>query len=143
LIFVVDASVALKWFLRNEADLAADAVLERVLADPDSFAVPELFAYEVFSVLCRVHPHPELPFNEGFLPILHSGIFRHPMTEALSPRMFGFVAAGLTGYDAAYAALAEELGGLWLTFDSKAHRCLESHGISWDLGKGLPAALAS
>jgi predicted nucleic acid-binding protein len=30
------------------------------------------------------------------------------------------VEKGLTGYDACYAALAKEIGGLWLTFDGKA-----------------------
>ena len=46
---------------------------------------------------------------------------------------------GLTGYDAMYAALAEELGACWLTFDGKAYTRLGGGGLSFDLTGGLPA----
>ena len=39
----------------------------------------------------------------------------------------------LTGYDAVYFALAEELEGLWLTFDIKAHNLIANEGLSVNL----------
>jgi predicted nucleic acid-binding protein len=44
----------------------------------------------------------------------------------------------LSGYDASYAALAQEMKGMWLTFDQKAHRTIEREKISFWLGKFMP-----
>ena len=51
MIWVVDASVALRWYLKDEAHDCADEVLKAVVEDPSRFAVPELFAFEVYAVL--------------------------------------------------------------------------------------------
>jgi len=48
------------------------------------------------------------------------------------------IRCGLTGYDARYAALAEDLNGIWLTFDKKAHRLIQQHNISFLLEKEMP-----
>lgn len=136
--FVLDASVAVRWYLREEASPEADAVLDLLLRDPYQFAVPELFSYEVFSVLCRTHPEPNTVFREGFLPLLSSGILRYPMTDAVASRAFPFIGKGLTGYDSCYAALAAELGAVWLTYDAKAHDKIGDSGISYCLNAGLP-----
>lgn len=139
MIWVVDASVAVRWFLKNEGHPNANAVLRRMIDHPESFAVPELFCFEVYAVLCRAHPSGHNAFVGGVIPILNSGIFRQPMTEGLASQAIRFVKKGLTGYDACYAALAYEMkGGLWLTFDEKAHRCLAKDRISHDLTKSLP-----
>jgi predicted nucleic acid-binding protein len=42
-IWIVDASVAVHWFLKDESHPNADAVLQRLIDSPESFAVPELF----------------------------------------------------------------------------------------------------
>ena len=138
MIWVVDASVAIRWFIQEEADSIADEVLARMLNEPARFAVPELFSFEVFSVLHRLHPDPVQVFNEAIIPLLQGGIFRQPMTEELAVRASHFVRSGLTGYDACYAALAKDLKGLWLTFDAKAHRLIEREKVSCLLADGLP-----
>jgi predicted nucleic acid-binding protein len=138
MIWVIDASVAVRWFLNDERHPNADAVLRRLIDDPESFAVPELFCFEVYAVLCRVHPSGRDVFIKGTIPILQSGIFRHPMTENLAKQAGHFLKKGLTGYDACYAALAREVKGVWLTFDAKAHACLEKDHISHILDKDLP-----
>jgi len=135
---VIDASVALRWYIEDEKNANADAIHKRVIEDPESFAVPELFGYEVFSVLFRVHPDPLRTFQEGILPLLSSGILRCPLTEGIALRAATYAGRGLTGYDSFYVALAEELGALWLTFDSKAHSLLHEHHISLDLGAHMP-----
>ena len=138
MIWVVDASVAIRWFIQEEADSIADEVLERLVNEPARFAVPELFSFEVFSVLHRLHPDAIQVFNQAIIPLLQGGLFRQPMTEELAVRASHFVRSGLTGYDACYAALAKDLKGLWLTFDAKAHRLIEREKVSWLLTESLP-----
>ncbi len=138
MIWVIDASVAVRWFLNDERHPHADAVLRRLIDRPESFAVPELFCFEVYAVLCRVHPKAEDVFVKGMIPILQGGLFRQPMTENLARHAMRFVKKGLTGYDACYAALAREVKGIWLTFDAKAHACLAKDRISHVLEKNLP-----
>jgi predicted nucleic acid-binding protein len=136
--FVLDASVAVRWFVAGEAHPNADAVLERLLDAPELFAVPELFFYEVHAVLARTHPEFPAVYAHGFLPAAQSGPLRYPMTEAVASHAAAFVARGLGGYDSVYAAVARELGATWLTFDAKAHAALKGEGISIDLAEELP-----
>lgn len=139
MIWVIDASVAIRWFLKNESHPHAEAVLRRLVDRPEGFAVPELFSFEVYAVLTRVHPRGSDVFLRAMLPILNGGIYRQPMTESLAARASRYAARGLTGYDACYAALAREVQGVWLTFDEKAHRCLAKDRISHLLSRRLPA----
>jgi len=138
MIWIVDASVAVRWFIEDEINANAERVLQRIVESPGLFAVPELFGFEVYSVLCRIHPEGQKVFSEGVLPILNSGIFRQPVSESLIKEAGNYVALGLTGYDACYAALANNLGGCWLTFDKKAHRLIEKERISAFIHNSLP-----
>ncbi len=138
MIWVVDASVAVKWFLEDERDDNADLILERIVDDPRFFAVPELFSFEVYAVLQRLHPEPLKVYSKGVLPILEGGILRYPMTESLAKRANKFVKKGLTGYDACYAALAQDLRGKWLTFDRRAHEKIVDMGVSHLVTEGRP-----
>jgi predicted nucleic acid-binding protein len=136
--WVLDASVALKWFVAEPGRETADEILHGLLINPELFAIPELFPFEVFAVLARMHPQPAEAFRDGVIPILDSGIFRQPMTEKLASDAERYRQLGLSGYDACYAALAHEIGGAWLTFDQQTHRILEGQGISCFLAEGLP-----
>ena len=89
-------------------------------------------------MLQRLHPEPLKAYTKGVLPILEAGILRYPMTESLAKRVNRFVKKGLTGYDACYAALAQELKGLWLTFDRKAHEKIVDMGVSHLVSEGRP-----
>jgi len=138
MIWVIDASVALRWFLEEEAHQSADEVLKKVVEDPCRFTVPELFAFEVYAVLQRLHPDGLRVFRKGVIPLLQGGLLRHPMTEELAVKANRFVKKGLTGYDACYAALALDLKGCWLTFDKKAHKQIATEKVSCLLSEGLP-----
>ncbi|MBW1732351.1 MAG: type II toxin-antitoxin system VapC family toxin [Deltaproteobacteria bacterium] len=138
MIWVIDASVAVRWFLEDETDANAEAVLRKVVEEPRLFAVPELFSFEVYAVLQRLHPEGFKAFRKGIIPILQGGILRHPMTERLAKRADKFVRKGLTGYDACYAALAEDLKGLWLTFDKRAHQRIGDNSISHLIAETMP-----
>jgi predicted nucleic acid-binding protein len=138
MIWIVDASVAVRWYLEEEAGFDSDQVLLKVVDEPRRFAVPELFAFEVYAVLQRLHPNGLQVFRKGIIPLLQGGILRHPMTEALSVKANRFVKKGLTGYDACYAALALDLKGCWLTYDKEAHKRIQTEKISCLLSEGLP-----
>jgi len=138
MIWVIDASIAIRWFLRDEAHPNADAVMQKLIDRPGYFAVPELFAFEVYAVLCRIHPAGQAAYVKGMIPVLNGGIFRQPMTEKLASGAACFIKKGLTGYDACYAALARELKGAWLTFDEKAHNCLQGEDLSFCLAESMP-----
>lgn len=140
--YVIDASVALRWYIQEENSASAEAVHRRILEEPALFAVPELFGYEVFSVLLRVHPRPWETFRKGILPLLQSGVLRYPLTETVAERAARFAGLGLVGYDAMYVALAEELGACWLTFDEKVQARIGVEGLSFDLNRGLPEGWA-
>ncbi len=138
MIWVIDASVALRWYLEDEAHDCADEVLKEIIEKPRRFTVPELFAFEVYAVLQRLHPNGLQAFRKGIIPLLQGGLLRHPMTEELAVKANRFVKKGLTGYDSCYAALALDLKGCWLTFDKKAHKLIEKDEISCLLWEGLP-----
>jgi predicted nucleic acid-binding protein len=138
-VWVLDASVAVRWLLAAGAEPDAERVMERVVEQPRRFAVPELFAFETFSVIARHHSDPLGAFGRSVLPVLNSGILRQPMSVKLAEAAMPFVARGLTGYDACYAGLASMVGGTWLTFDGEAHRRLAGTGVSFLLGHGVPA----
>lgn len=130
MIYILDSSVALRWFLKEESHPVAEKILKAVMDKPHLFAVPELFCFEMFSVLHRLHPEPHQAFTKGVLPLIESGVFRQPMTEKLASLALPFIKKGLTGYDACYAAMAKDFKGLWLTFDKKAHNCIKEDKIS-------------
>ena len=138
MIWVIDASVAVRWLIEDETHPHADSVLEALLGMPEMFAVPELFAFEVFAVLLRIHPNGIEAYEEGIIPLLHAGLLRQPMTERMANQASRYVRKGLTGYDACYAALAEDLQGTWLTFDGKAHRRIVADNVSHLLTDKMP-----
>jgi predicted nucleic acid-binding protein len=138
MIWVIDASVAVRWFIEEEAHPHADEVLEKIVDEPERFAVPELFGFEVLTVLQRIHPDGLEAFRKGIIPVLQGGVFRQPMTEGLAMKANRFVKLGLSGYEACYAALAKDLKGLWITFDNKAHSLIRKEGVSCFLDEETP-----
>jgi predicted nucleic acid-binding protein len=131
-IYVIDASIAVKWFAPdgNATDAAAERVLRRVIARPSGFVVPELFMYEVLSVLCR--QLAQLADAKRAMQRLDRlGLRRvRPDAHLMEAATRLAYRRKLSGYDAAYAALAMEVKGRWLTLDETAHRRVDALGIS-------------
>jgi predicted nucleic acid-binding protein len=125
---VIDASVMVRVFWRPVA--SAVAVYTSLLHKPDAFAVPELFLFETNAVLARILPNGTRTFSEMVLPVIESGVHRVVMTKDLCQAVQKYIGLGLTGYDACYAGLADELDAKWLTFDAKAHSRIEKAGVS-------------
>lgn len=129
---VLDASVVAKWFVRDdEPDLdAADQLRERVLLSPDAFVVPTLFAYELLATLSRrlrsaddVQRCLDAWLALGTPAIDMDGTLLHRAATLVQEHR-------VTGYDAAYLAVAEHIGGVWLTCDRPAWRRVADTGLA-------------
>ncbi len=127
---IIDASVALKWFLLEEGRDRALVLLEELLTTPADFAVPELFYCELAHVFHRSIPDPSPVQIELLQQVLVLGIQRFAMTPPMLNEMRGLQRLGLSGYDAAYVALAKLLEGQWVTFDRRAHERIAHLGFS-------------
>lgn len=128
---IIDASVAIKWFLDHEEGRPeALQLLDRIKDSPQQFAVPELFFNEMFSVFCRLlsKSQPILDYLQALQNLgmirLGNGMEMFEVAIDLATRFH------LSGYDAVYAANATLVKGVWITADAKAHRKIERLGIS-------------
>ena len=62
MMWVVDASVAVRWYLKDETHPNADSVLRILIDHPESFAVPELFFIEAVNHLLHCFTFKTRPF---------------------------------------------------------------------------------
>jgi predicted nucleic acid-binding protein len=122
---VIDASVAVKWFLpeihSDEAQRLLDVRFRR--------HVPMQLYPEVANVVWkRVHLSRELTADEGREILRHLIMMPlevHPTTPLLESAFDIAVTAGRTVYDSLYVALAAALGCKLVTADQKLHRALQ------------------
>lgn len=138
---VLDASVLVKWFNaeegRDRALLIRDAHMRGRLA----VAAPTLAVYEV----CNALRFGRIPPKDVVIAYHLLRGLRVDLMEPSEEVMEGTISAAfendLTVYDAAYLALAENLGAPLVTDDSKMVRCAskgyEVHSLSSDAVLGL------
>lgn len=119
--WVLDTSVAVPWFFTDEPtrQLALE-VRETLKADPDSFYVPSLFHSELVHVLARKSGRDVRFTREAIRLILRLGLRTLPLSEAGLLGAARWACRGLSGYDATFVSLAEELGAVWITADERA-----------------------
>ena len=127
---IIDASIGIKWFIEEEGQQTAFEILEKAIEKPNSFAVPELFYFELAHVLNRVLGKLNNSQKRLYEKTIHLGIQRIPMSPELHKSICEFQAMGLSGYDAAYVAVAKNMSGTWLTFDAKAHKRIQHLKLS-------------
>ncbi|MCX8254743.1 VapC toxin family PIN domain ribonuclease [Beijerinckiaceae bacterium RH AL1] len=107
--FVLDASVTMRWYFEAGSHPRADAILDRLASFADTAVVPTIWRYEVSAVLARAQSKDgasaedasEFLDDLGYLPIQIDSdalIFEHVHGIATKFR--------LTTYDAAYLELA-------------------------------------
>jgi predicted nucleic acid-binding protein len=120
-IWVLDASVAVKWFFTDE--ILRDKAIEvraRLAMRPTEFVVPHLFHSEILQVLARKSGR-EAGFVSTALGLVQRlGLRTLALSENGWNHAAHWCALGMSGYDATYLALAQELGGRWLTADEVA-----------------------
>jgi predicted nucleic acid-binding protein len=127
-VFVVDASVVIKWFV---PEIHSDAA-HRLLAAAHQFVSPDLLFPEVGNVIWKKVRRGELTAREGQrLAADISGIAvetvptRGLMIEAHAVA----ITTGLTVYDAMYLALAVRLETELITADDRLGRLAAAHPI--------------
>ena len=116
--WIVDASVATKWFVRE--DLHAEALL--LLARPERLAAPDLIVAEIGNIawkkclrgeITRVQAEAMAAGISGFITVLES-------MSALAERALDLAfELNHPVYDCLYLACAESLGGTLVTADTR------------------------
>ena len=121
---VVDASVAIKWFVAGEKLVEeAERVLGEIQEEPSSYVVPDLFMNELLAVLCRLPDSSPSKVKEALALVEALGMKRVGNGHELLALAADFTGRWrLSGYDALYVALASLVGGEWLTADARAVR---------------------
>lgn len=119
--WVLDTSVVVRWFftdepLRDEALRVRAAVRDQ----PRRFVVPHLFVSELTHVLARKSGRDRKFVRIAVDLVLRLGTPTLALSESAISSAVDWACRGLSGYDATYVALAEDLGGRWLTADEKA-----------------------
>ena len=133
---VVDASVAIKWFIRDEPLVAeAEQVLGEIERNPEPYAVPELFMNELLAVLCRLPASRPSQVQQALTLVEALGMTRVGNGHELLSLAADFAAQWrLSGYDAVYVALAALSDGVWLTADDHAARRISKSSLVQVLG---------
>ena len=133
---IVDASVALKWFVDGEPLVdEAGRVLDAIERDPSRYLVPDVFMNELLAVLSRLPGATTSRGQEALGLVEALGIARvgngH---ELLSLSAELACSWKLSGYDAVYVALASLTEGTWLTADARAARRVKRRALVSILG---------
>ena len=119
-VYVIDASVAAKWFIEEEY---SDAALS-VLKEGNQLHAPDFLLLEMDSIVCKWVRRGVITELEGgdLRDALHRyPVQRHPFLSLLDP---AFAIAGLSRgsmYDCLYVALAVLLDGKMVTADRRLH----------------------
>jgi len=130
--FVLDASVALQWFLEDETDREYSMEVLSSLSEKRAF-VPVLWLYEVGNGLLMADRRKRISFNqiEGYLNRLKAlaidTVQQSPEEILELPTLAQ--AQDLTIYDASYLALAKKFDSTLATTDNALKKAAASVGV--------------
>ena len=135
-LWVLDASIAVAWFFTDEPSRKAALAVRQDLRDrPGRYVVPHLFQAELVHVLSRKSRRDTAFVDQALRLVLRLGLRSLALSQEAVLRSISWTCdSKLSGYDATYVALAEDLGGRWLTADRTAAR---------RVGASLATSLAS
>ena len=124
--YVVDASIAVKWYV---PDIHADAAL-RLLDPAHELHAPDLILPEFGNIISKKIRRGEITADKGreiIRAFLAVPLLKHPATPLLEPAFETTNGTGQTVYDCTYLALAVALGCQMVTADEKFYQVLH-HG---------------
>jgi predicted nucleic acid-binding protein len=108
--FVLDTSIALKWFLRDESDRTYSLAILKAITDDSPPAVPWLWYYEIANTILTQVRRKRIAFEEA---VVYLGIIDEMTIEIDPPDAAGILQLphlartyNLTCYDAAFLELA-------------------------------------
>lgn len=116
--FVVDASIAAKWFVQE--NLHAEAIL--LLARPERLAAPDLIVAEIGNIAWKKCRRGEIPRDQAETMAVAVGSYISTLQSSvdLAERALDLaLALGHPVYDCLYLACTEFLGGTLVTADSR------------------------
>ncbi len=128
MILVVDASVAIKWFVREASHAQALRLLDR----PDTLCGPELLATEVTNVAWKKALRGEIDTDQAvaIAKSIHQGTPRlYPSTLFNERALELAFALDHSVYDCLYLACAETVDGTMITTDEKFCRRARGAGF--------------
>jgi predicted nucleic acid-binding protein len=130
---VVDASVAVKWFVPENH--SSDAL--RLLDARFRRHIPVLLHTEVGQTIWKkIYQRKEIAAADGrsiLRGLMVTALEVHAMTPLLEPAFDIALATGRTVYDSIYLALATALGCKFVTADQKLHNALRNGPFAADV----------
>ncbi len=134
--YVLDASVAAKWFLRLREPFAQEALelLRRYARGEADFLVPDLFFAEFANILWKAQQHgrcdAELA-NKAIREIIGQGFRTFQCSELIEPAIQIARAYRRTVYDCIYVALAVATKSEMVTADERLANSLAGLPVVW------------
>ena len=130
--WVVDTSVAAKWYFNDEKDYAqAQTVLTGLILSPNSYFVPDLFYTELAAVLVKKSAGDQdftqraldLVFRLGMRTIPTGGdLLKEAVAISCNTKM--------SVYDAIYLTVSDFINARWITADRQAYRkVIDDHNL--------------
>jgi predicted nucleic acid-binding protein len=121
---IVDASVMVALYVDEPLSASAQAALLRAREAGDDLHAPDLLLIESANALWKRVGRDELDRDSAMTAISElatlKDLQRHPLDGRLVPPALSLaIAHSLTAYDAAYAALAVQLGGTVISGDDR------------------------
>jgi len=133
LICVVDANVAIKLAIQQEFSDRADSLFQYLAETAEArFYVPDFFYAECTSTLTlyvRHHRHPAEKARRDLADLEALALAIVPTVDLIQDALEIALAHGVSGYDAIYVALSEQIGGPLVTADGGLVRALAGKGF--------------
>jgi predicted nucleic acid-binding protein len=118
--FVVDASVIVKWFIREPDSEQALRLHDRYVKGEVQLHAPSLLEYEVLNALVHSRLFSLADLQDASRALLNYGIRLHVLDEERARTTVSLaIESGITVYDASYLALARERGCRFVTADGR------------------------
>ncbi|MFQ6054866.1 MAG: type II toxin-antitoxin system VapC family toxin [Methanosarcinales archaeon] len=123
MMYVLDASVVIKWFSEEEHTDKALEIRDKFLRGKCDIAVPDLLLYEVSNALRYNPDFEEEDVNDAINSLFDMEIdIIVPISKIIKSAINLAFKYDITIYDATYVALAKEIRFTFITADNKLYR---------------------